>query len=75
MSPVNERVRSCYSQYKVPGIATVKIEIAAGGRVARVTVRGKFDGTPTGVCVRNAVQTAQFPRCQAQSIDYPFSLR
>jgi hypothetical protein len=75
MQGVAARVRECYTQYKVPGTAMVKTNVARGGRVSSVAVSGKFAGTPTGSCVETAVRGAHFPPVEAGSFDYPFPLR
>jgi len=74
MMAIRPKIKSCYSQYKVPGTAIVKVHVARGGKVTGADVSGKFAGTPTGNCVENAVKTARFPPVEAASIDYPFPL-
>jgi hypothetical protein len=74
MKAVQPRVKECYNQYKVPGIANVSISVAKGGRLASATVTGKFAGTPSGTCVEAAAKTAKFPPCEAMSFPWPFQL-
>jgi hypothetical protein len=74
MQGVSGRVHECFNQYKVPGTAMVKINVARGGKVSGATVSGKFAGTPTGSCVESAVRTAHFPPVEAQNFDFPFAL-
>jgi len=74
MKAVQPRVKECYNQYKVAGIANVSISISKGGRVASATVTGKFAGTPSGTCVEAAAKTAKFPPCEAMSFPWPFQL-
>jgi hypothetical protein len=51
------------------------VSVAKGGRVAAVSVAGKFAGTPTGTCVEAAARTAKFPPCEAMNFPWPFQLR
>jgi hypothetical protein len=75
MKAVQPRVKECFNQYKVAGIANVSISVAKGGRIASATVTpGKFAGTPSGTCVEAAAKTAKFPPCEAMSFPWPFQL-
>jgi predicted Zn finger-like uncharacterized protein len=74
MRAVQPRVKECYNQYKVPGIANVSLAVSKGGRIASATVTGKFAGTPSGTCVEAAAKTAKFPPCEAMSFPWPFQL-
>jgi len=74
MRAVQPRVKECYNQYRVPGIANVTISVSKGGRVASAAVTGKFAGTPSGGCVESAAKTAKFPPCEAMSFPWPFQL-
>ena len=44
MKAVQPRVKECYNQYKVPGIANVSISVSKGGRIAI----GERDGQVRG---------------------------
>jgi hypothetical protein len=74
MKAVQPRVKECYNQYKLPGIANVSISVSKGGRIASASVMGKFAGTPSGACVEAAAKTAKFPPCEAMSFPWPFQL-
>jgi hypothetical protein len=74
MKAVQPKVKECFNQYKVPGIANVRISVLSGGRVGSATVAGKFVGTPSGACVENAAKTAKFPPCAPMSFPWPFQL-
>jgi predicted Zn finger-like uncharacterized protein len=74
MKAVQPRVKECYNQYKVPGIANVSISVSKGGRIASASVTGKFAGTPSGTCVEAAAKAAKFPPCEAMSFPWPFQL-
>ena len=75
MTAVMPRARECYNQYKVPGVATVKITVSPAGRVSVATVTGRFAGTPSGGCVENALKTARFPPSAGRTFDYVVPLR
>ena len=75
MKAVQPRVKECFNQYKVPGIANISISVSKGGRIASASVTGKFAGTPSGTCVEAAAKTAKFPPCEAMSFPWPFQLR
>jgi hypothetical protein len=74
MKAVQPRVKECYNQFKLPGIANVSISVSKGGRISSATVTGKFAGTPSGSCVEAAAKTAKFPPCEAMSFPWPFQL-
>ena len=59
---VEPQVEECYQAHKVPGVAMIDIVVEKSGRVVLARVSGKFEGTPTGICVEDAVRTAWFPR-------------
>jgi predicted Zn finger-like uncharacterized protein len=75
MRAVQPKVKECFNQYKVPGIANVSLAVAKGGRVSSAVVTGKLAGTPTGACVESAAKSAKFPPCEAMSFPWPFPLR
>jgi hypothetical protein len=75
MNAVLPRARDCYNQYKVPGLAMVKLTVAPSGRVSSATVTGKFAGTPSGSCVESAVKSAKFAPSSGLTFDYPVPLR
>jgi hypothetical protein len=75
MTAVMPRARECYNQYKVPGVATVKITVSPAGRVTSAAVTGRFAGTPSGTCVENALKTARFPASAGRTFDYVVPLR
>ena len=77
MSGVKHRVQACYDRHKVPGLVMLKIKVGRDGRVAKSGVEGVFSGTPTGNCVKKAVDRARFPRFSGppMTFSYPFSLR
>jgi predicted Zn finger-like uncharacterized protein len=75
MTAVMPRARECYNQYKVPGVATVKITVSPTGKVSVATVTGKFAGTPSGTCIEAALRTARFPPSAGRTFDYVVPLR
>jgi hypothetical protein len=58
------------------GVASVRINIGASGRVRGTEVGGDFAGTPEGSCIARAVRGARFPAFSQPSfsVSYPFSL-
>lgn len=68
------RVHDCYTEFKVPGVALVTVKIGKNGRVSAADVRGKFEGTPVGACVENAVKGAAFPPSDGLTAVFPFNL-
>jgi predicted Zn finger-like uncharacterized protein len=75
MSAVMPKARDCYNQYKVPGVANVKVTVMPSGRVSNVVVTGKFAGTPSGSCVESALKTAKFNPSAGLTFDYVVPLR
>jgi predicted Zn finger-like uncharacterized protein len=75
MNGVMPKARDCYNQYKVPGVANVKVTVAPSGRVSNVVVTGKFAGTPSGACVESALKTAKFNASNGLTFDYVVPLR
>ncbi len=75
MMSVMPKIKECFNQYKVPGVATVNLSIGKSGKVSSATVSGKFAGTPSGTCVEAAVKTAKFPPSDGLNVPYPVFLR
>jgi hypothetical protein len=76
MTPVNNKARECFAQFKVPGMVNLKITVAPSGKVTSVAAGGKFAGTPSGDCVETAAKTAaKFPASAGMTFDYPVMLR
>jgi hypothetical protein len=75
MNGVMPKGRECFAQYKVPGIANVKVTVAPSGRVTNGVVVGKFAGTPSGSCVESALKSAKFPPSAGLTFDYFIPLK
>jgi hypothetical protein len=75
MNLVKPKIAACYSEFKMPGVAMVKVVIAQSGSVTSATVVGNFEGTPTGACVERAVETARFPPSDGVQTPYAFQLK
>jgi hypothetical protein len=75
MTAIMPTARACYRQYKVPGIATVKMTVRPDGQVSEAVVTGRFAGTPSGACVEAAMKTARFVPSLGRSFDYVVPLR
>ncbi len=74
MTPVVGKARDCYAQFKVPGLAELKLVVAPSGKVSP-SVTGKFAGTPSGDCVESAAKSARFPASSGGTFTYPVALR
>jgi hypothetical protein len=74
MDAMKPRVHGCYAEFKVPGVALVTVKIGKNGKVGAANVRGKFEGTPVGACVENAVKAAAFPPSDGLTAVFPFNL-
>ena len=70
MNQVMPKGRECFAQYKVPGVANVKVTVSPSGRVTNGVVTGKFAGTPSGSCVESALKGAKFPASAGLTFDY-----
>jgi len=77
ISAVEPEAQNCFERFGTDGIADAWLEIAPSGALAAVEVRGAFAGTPTGVCVADAVKKVRFPPFQRGPIrlHYPFTPR
>lgn len=77
MNAIRPGIQACHAQHRVAGIVQVKINILRNGRIKSARVTGKFAGTPTGVCVEEAVRGAIFPTFSGPPIEitYPFVLQ
>jgi serine/threonine protein kinase len=75
MTAIMPTARACYTQYKVPGVATVNVTVGRDGRVDEAFVTGKFADTPSGTCVESAVKAALFPPSLGRKFGYVVPLR
>jgi hypothetical protein len=75
MDAMKPRVHDCYNELKVPGVALVTVKIGKNGKVVAADVKGKFEGTPVGACVANAVKAATFPASDGLTALFPFNLQ
>ena len=67
----------CYEAYSIEGMATFKMVIGGEGKLTKVEQLGDFEGTPTGICLDEAMQMASFPKSKKQGtpITYPLMLQ
>lgn len=74
MSAVAGKAQGCYAGQQ--GTASVKLTVAASGKVSKATVSGAFAGTPVAACVESAVKSAQFPAWDGgpQTVSYSYLL-
>ncbi len=67
----------CYGYYGIEGRATFKMTIAGNGTLAKAEQLGDFKGTPTGLCLDEAMKAVTFPKSKKAEtpISYPIVLR
>jgi len=75
MKVLRPRMKDCYRQHQVRGIAFVRVSIGSEGEVASAAVKGPLAATPTGACVETAVRAASFPASRGMTFQYPFPVR
>lgn len=77
MRSANDAVQECYNSYQIQGLARVKVTVISDGTVKAVQIKGKFNNTPTGKCIREKVMNLLFPRFKKSQVafTYPFYLR
>jgi hypothetical protein len=69
------KMKECYRQHHVRGVALVRISVGQEGEVVAAAVSGPLGASPTAECVSAAVKTASFPASKGMSFDYPFAVR
>jgi hypothetical protein len=71
------KVHDCYTEFEQAGTANVVIVVDREGKIESVKVMPPFDKTPTGYCVRTAIENTTFPRYRGEKmiIKYPFQLQ
>ncbi len=75
MMSIQPKLKDCFNQFKVPGVANLRLKVDPSGKVGDASVSGKFAGTPTAGCVEAAARGARFPANDGERIDYPVALR
>ncbi len=77
MKGVKASAKKCHKAYGIDGMATFKMVIAGSGKLTKAKQSGDFKGTPTGICLDNAMKLAVFPKSKkkATPITYPLMLR
>lgn len=77
MTDVQALADKCHEAYQIDGAATFKLVIAGTGALTKAEQSGDFEGTPTGICLDEAMKTAVFPKSKkkATPITFPLSLR
>ncbi len=71
-------MKRCYELNKQSGMLTVRVTVKGStGRIASLSISGKFRGTPTARCAVKALRRLKFPRFAAptQKFSYPYLLR
>jgi hypothetical protein len=73
MKDVRAEARHCFMVHGLPGMAKLRINVDAEGRVASVDQDGDFVDSPTGACIAKVVTKVKFPatRKLQQRVRYP----
>jgi hypothetical protein len=75
MRGIKAKAKECYKQFRVKGLARVKIAVGQQGEVASASVVGPFADTATGGCILDAVKLVSFPASKGMRFDYPVPVR
>lgn len=77
MEKVKPKVHACFVKFRQPGILTVRMTIAASGRVTQARVEGNFAASDTARCVESAAKSAWFRSSKRPpaTLTWPFLLR
>ncbi len=77
MAPVRKAAQKCFEAYGVAGKASYSITFNNEGAIVKVDESGDFKDTPTGACIRKALDGVSFPKMRAKSMtfDFPVILR
>ena len=68
MAKVSEAAQKCFAAYQIPGTANFKMVIANTGNLKSADQSGDFTGTPTGLCLDEAIKLAKFPKSKKEEI-------
>jgi hypothetical protein len=71
------KVHDCFTEFEQAGTANVVMVVDREGKIESVKIMPPFDKTPTGYCVRTAIENTTFPRYKGEKmiIKYPFQLQ
>jgi hypothetical protein len=72
MAAVTSKAQGCYKGTQ--GTATVKLEIAPSGKIAKIAVTGAFTGKPEATCVAAAVRGATFPAWDGRPMSFTYPI-
>lgn len=77
MRPVVAAARACFDRMKVAGRTKLELTITADGTVVKHEMIGDFIGTPTGKCIDEAINKANFAKTKKPTtkIGYPLVLK
>lgn len=77
MKEVSKLTDACHDAYRIGGTATFKLVISGSGKLLKAEQSGDFEGTPTGICLDKAMQSASFPTSKKKEtpISYPIVLQ
>jgi hypothetical protein len=77
MAKLRSRVHDCAAEFEVAGTAVARLVVLKSGKFESITMQPPFDKTPTGYCLRTAIQSVTMPRFRGAKmiINYPFQLK
>lgn len=77
MHAAEAKIHLCYLKYKQDGTVSVRMVLDGQSGIEGLQVAPPFEGTPTGNCVRKAIESASLGRFTGEkmTIVYPFLLR
>jgi hypothetical protein len=75
MKTLAPRLADCHRQHGQAGVGHLAVKVAASGAVEGVTVEGALAGSPTGECVKDAVEVIRFPPSAGVGFRYPFAVK
>ncbi len=77
MKPAQQQAKACHKIYNIEGRAQYKIVIGGNGSMVEMIQSGDFLGTPTGMCLDQAMAKVVFPKSKKAKtkISYPILLR
>lgn len=77
LEAVRDQARLCNEAYGIDGQASLRMVIAKDGSLKEHKQEGDFVGSPTGICIDNAMKVISFPAFAGKQmrVSYPIVLR
>lgn len=61
LDDLQPKLKQCFRRFQIPGVAKVKLTVDPSGAIEPASLSGDFEGTPTGDCVMQELQSATLP--------------